>query len=375
MNRTQIQKIVLAFLAVSIPLTVWMWAVRQVIPVSPPVSSDDLYKGVARETNPWLEPWQRWDTPHYQAIAERGYSAFDTALFTPPLYPLLMRSASIFFDGNMLASGRFVASLAFLGYLIAFFFLARLELPAEQDAWRALTYLILFPTAFFLVAAYSESLYLMFVTLSLLSAQKNKWMSAGLFGALAAFTRIPGMLMIVPLGWAAMEAWKRGDRRAWLAPLLGGAGALLFPLYVWLGLGLPPTAILDALNTRGGQLALPGWNLIEAASRILHGQLVGENIFELTFALLFTALTIAIWKKLPRIFGVYAVTMMLFFLARLGSPQPLSGMARYVLEITPAFLILALGGRNPWAHRLITYTSIFGLLFFSAQFAIWGWVG
>ncbi len=30
------------------------------------------YQGVTPETNPWLEVWQRWDTLHYQAIAERG---------------------------------------------------------------------------------------------------------------------------------------------------------------------------------------------------------------------------------------------------------------------------------------------------------------
>ncbi|MEW5941632.1 MAG: mannosyltransferase family protein, partial [Chloroflexota bacterium] len=372
MTRKQVLQIFLVFLAMSAILAVWMWGVRRAFPVPPPESQDDLYKGIPRETNPWLEPWQRWDTPHYQAIAERGYSAFDTALFTPPLYPLLMRLGSALFGGNTLASGLFVSALAFLGYLLAFFLLAKLELPAEKDALRATIYLALFPTAFFLLAAYSESLYLLTATLSLLFARKGKWGVAGLFGGLAALTRVPGALMAIPLGWAAWEAWRKGDRRAWLAPLLAGAGALAFPLYVRLGLGLPPTAILDALNARGGGLTVPGWNLIEAGNRIVHAQLVGENALELAFALLFTALTFAIWKKLPRLYGVYSAAMMLFFLARLGSPQPLSSMARYVLEIVPAFLLLALAGRNPWIHRLVAYASGFGLLFFSAQFAIWG---
>jgi hypothetical protein len=72
---------------------------------------------------------------------------------------------------------------------------------------------------------------------------------------------------------------------------------------------------------------------------------------------------------------VYAVTLMLLFLTRLGSPQPLVSMARYVIEIFPAFLVLAAWGRRPGINRLILYLSWLGLLFFSAQFAIWGWVG
>jgi hypothetical protein len=50
-------------------------------------------------------------------------------------------------------------------------------------------------------------------------------------------------------------------------------------------------------------------------------------------------------------------------------------MARYVLEIFPAFLLLAIWGRSPWVNRLVLTLSLLGLLFFSAQFAIWGWVG
>jgi hypothetical protein len=129
------------------------------------------------------------------------------------------------------------------------------------------------------------------------------------------------------------------------------------------------------LNARGGHLTIPGWNLVEAARRILHGQLLEENLFELSFTILFIVLTVFIWKKLPRIYGIYAAINMLLFLARIGSPQPLVSMTRYVLEIFPAFLILAVWARKPWANRLILYLSWLGLLFFAAQFAIWGWVG
>jgi len=352
-----------------------MWGVRQVLPAIPPGPNPDLYKATPSETDPWLEPWQRWDTPQYQAIAERGYDAFPTALFTPPLYPFLMKWTAPIFNGNTLASGLFISGMAFLACLLAIYRTARNEFEDEKDALRATLYLASFPTAFFLAAAYSESLFLLAAVLCLYSARRSKWLAAGLWGAVAAVARTPGAFLVVPLAYASWDASKCKDWRAWLAPALTGLGALVYPVYVWLGLGRSPLDILVALNTRGGHLAFPGWNMVEAASRILRGQLVEENLIELAFTLLFIVLTIFIWNKLPRLYGVYAVTLMLLFLTRLGSPQPLVSMARYVLEIFPAFLLLAAWGRRPWINRLILYLSWLGLLFFSAQFAIWGWVG
>ena len=374
-DRKALSRIFILFIVLCAILGAWMWAARQISPTNPANVTQDLYKGTAPETNPWLEPWQRWDTLHYQAIAERGYGAFDSALFTPPLFPFLMNVTAPLFGGNTLASGMFISGLAFLACLIAIHQVGKLELGSESDAFRATLFLASFPTAFFLAAAYSESLFLLGAILSLYSARKEHWIAAGLWGAVAAVTRTPGPFLVFPLAYAAWKAWRKGAWRAWLAPLLTGAGAFIFPLYVWLGLGKLPTAILNALNLRGGHLTIPGWNIIEAAIRIVRGQLVEENIIELTFTILFIVLAVFIWKKLPRIYGIYSVTLMLLFLARIGSPQPLVSMARYVVEIFPAFLVFAIWGRKPWPNRIILYLSWLGLLFFSAQFAIWGWVG
>lgn len=356
-------------------LGAWMWGVRQVYPGNPEGITAALYKGVPVETITWLEPWQRWDTPQYQAIAARGYTAFDTALFTPPLFPFLMGRLAPIFGGDTLASGLLIAGLACLAGLLAIFQIAKSEFNDEGTAFRAVLFLAVFPSAFFLYAAYSESLFLAGAMLSLYNARKQRWIAAGLWGALAALTRIPGPLLVVPLAFAAWQARKNGDWRAWLAPLVTALGALIFPIYVWIGLHQSPAAILTASTTRGGRLTIPGWNLFVATSRILKGQLVEENLIELFFTVLFIILIIFLWKKLPRLYGVYSVTLMLFFLARLGSPQPLVSMGRYVLEIFPAFLLLADWGRPAWANRLVLYLSLLGLLFFSAQFAIWGWVG
>ena len=369
-----LSRIFLVFVLFRLVLGVWMWGVRRVSPVDPASISLEMYKGVVREISPWLVPWQRWDTPQYQAIAERGYTAFDTALFTPPLYPLLMHLVAPLFDGNTLLAGLVISGIAGLLCLVIVESMVRFELDDQSDSMRTVLYMISFPTAIFFFAAYTESLFLLAVVASLFAARRAKWVRAGIWGAVAALTRAPGFLLCLPLTYAAWSAWKGGDRKGWLGIAITLMGALMFPVYVWFGLHQPPTAILAAVG-RGGQLTFPGWNIVEAILHILRGQFVAENLIELTFTLLFTFLTILIWKRLPRLYAIYAITFMALFLTRLGSPQPLVSMARYVLEIFPAFLIFAIWGRKPWVNRLILYISWLGLLFFSAQFAIWGWVG
>jgi hypothetical protein len=374
-KQSWILQVLVIFAFLILLLNTWMWGVSQVFPTAALPNISDLYKGVPLEKNPWLKSWQRWDTPQYQAIAERGYDAFDTALFTPPLYPFLIKWTAPLFNRNTLAAGLFLSGMAFLACLLAFHQLAQFEFKDEKDALRATLTLASFPSAFFLAAAYNESLFLLAAIMCLYCSRRNKWMEAGLWGAIAAGTRIPGVVLILPLAYAAWETSKFKDKRAWLAPTLTGMGALVFPAYVWLGLGRSPLDILTALNERGGHLAIPGWNIVEAVNRILQGQLIEENLIELIFTIIYIFLTVYIWKKLPRVYGVYAITMMLLFLTRLGSPQPLVSMARYVIEIFPAFLVLTIWSHSPGINRLILYLSWLGLLFFSAQFAVWGWVG
>jgi hypothetical protein len=86
------------------------------------------YMGVQPINNVWLEVWQRWDTLQYQAVAERGYQAFDTATFTTPLYPFLMKTAGELLGGNTLLGGMLVSNLFCLAALWAFYLLAENEL-------------------------------------------------------------------------------------------------------------------------------------------------------------------------------------------------------------------------------------------------------
>ena len=368
----------LVFLVIRLTLSIWMWGVRQVF--QQPISPDPVlrpYLGVNIETNPWLEPWQRWDAIHYQAIAERGYQAFGGAVFTPPLYPLLVRLLTMLSGTSSLLAGILISNLAFLASLAALYDLIEKETGDSKQARRGLVYLASFPTAFFFLAGYSESLYLLAAILSIYMVKQQKWVWGGIWGAVAALTRLTGALMIVPLAFAAWEKFReKSTFRPWIAPALTLSGALVFPLYTWLDLGYPPWEpwLVQAARSQGG-LAFPGYSLFLALQGIMTGNFVLADLFDAGFLILFLATLPAIFRKLPPIYGIYQTVYLVLYLSRVSHMQALLSTARYVLVLFPAFIIFADWGQRRWVNRVFLYASWIGLLLLSGQFAIWGWVG
>jgi hypothetical protein len=202
-------------------------------------------------------------------------------------------------------------------------------------------------------------------------------MMAGAWGMLATASRLTGALIFIPATWCAWQAWKENKNwKVWLAPTLILLSAISFPLYTWLGLGQSVFAPFQAQSQRfHGGFQFPALNIIKAIQQVFAGNYVSTNVFDVIFIGIFLGLGILVWKQLPRMYGIYYWSFMILYLTRTADVYPLLSMARYVLALFPAFLILARLGFHPSAHRIIVYIFIFGLLFFSAQFAMWGWVG
>lgn len=368
----------LVFLASRILLSVWMVAVQGMFfGDQTPDPANHPYLGVSPEENPWLGTWQRWDTLHYQAIAEGGYQAFENALFVPPLYPLVMRAGGALLGGNSLLAGMIVGNLAYFAALVALGKLSEELLGGEAAAQRAIVYLAIFPTAYFLLAAYTESIFLLAAIMALWKTGQERWVSAGLWAALACLVRLPGVFLLIPLGLAAIrQIIEQKNWRAMWAPVIGGLGAALFPLYIWLFLKLPPWTPLTVQSARfQGGFTFPGYNILLAIRQVADGVFVRANAIEVFFMLVFLAAMAPVVRRLPWPYGVYYLSLMALYLTRTGSTYPLLAMARYVLVLFPFFIWLAEKGENPWVNRAVVYTSFAGLLFMSAQFAIWGWTG
>lgn len=164
----------------------------------------------------WLDRFSAWDSYHFVRIAELGYlppglDCCDQAFF--PGYPLLMRVLSPLTGGSVTAAGLLISLVA--GAVAA----ALLWLLVAEDARgsvgaarRAVWLLALAPTGFFLVAVYTEALFLALALAAWLMGTRRRWWWAGIFAALAAGVRVNGLFLLAGLAVMYAVQWHRDGR-------------------------------------------------------------------------------------------------------------------------------------------------------------------
>ena len=111
------------------------------------------------------------------------------------------------------------------------------EFGSGELAQRTTFYTAIYPGAFFLAAAYNESLFLLTVLLCFLFMRRGQWLSAGFAALLAFLTRIPGIFLVVPLAYAGWQAWRREERKGWVSLVVMGLGTIGWYTYQWFILG------------------------------------------------------------------------------------------------------------------------------------------
>ena len=215
---------------------------------SPSVSSEPLdpVPVPGRAGSPATEGWhnaidatERQDAVWYLRLADAGWSADDASAAFFPLYPLTVRVVGWMLPGDELLAALLVSNLAFFGALLALFALTS-ESYGDRIARRAIVVAAIFPTAFFFLAPYTESLFLFLSVLAFREARHDRWGRVAVFGALAALTRSVGLLLIPAL---LVEAFTRGrgraaGRRALAGRVAGAAAISVGPLswFAWWGL-------------------------------------------------------------------------------------------------------------------------------------------
>lgn len=149
----------------------------------------------------YLTKWKAWDAGLFAIIAEHGYDGLpgqpeDRGLpaFFPGL-PMAMRLVHVVVPDWTL-SGMLISLVAGTVAAIA---LARLAEHEGGTGWVAVLALLLFPTALFLAAGYSESLFLAFAIPAWLAARKGNWPLAALLAAGASCVRITGLFLALAL--------------------------------------------------------------------------------------------------------------------------------------------------------------------------------
>ena len=214
-----------------------------------------------------IDATERQDAVWYLRLAADGWSTEDASAAFFPLYPLTVRAVSWVLPGDNLLAALLVSNLAFLGALLALFALTA-EAFGDRVARRAIVAAAIFPTSFFFLAPYTESLFLLLSLLAFRESRHDRWGRVAVFGALAALTRSVGILLVPALLVEAIWAGRAGGRRALSARLAGAAAIALGPLcwFAWWGLAhgnwLAP---LDAQQHWGRELQPPWVSLGRAA--------------------------------------------------------------------------------------------------------------
>jgi hypothetical protein len=327
------------------------------------------YLGMPPAKNILLSLWQRFDVNWYLKIAARGYDGSDGSTVYFPVYPLLIRSLSFVLPPMFAAT--LISNLALLGVLVLLYRLVSCFTDVSI-ARRALIYFLLFPTSFFLTAAYTESLFLLFVLGSMYAASRRRWGWALTWGAFAALTRLQGVLLVIPL---AYMLWRDSASMSLKKVTLRALPFALIPLST---LGFLGFSSLSLLNTYQGTLharfVFPWENIWATVSVLTSGMGSIVDALNLIVTLGLLGMMFPVWKKLPLEYTLLSLLMLLAPMLRMTTTQPLVSMTRYALAVFPVFIVLAMWGKNPWVNRLVLYSSVLLQLYLSAQFILWGWV-
>ena len=329
-----------------------------------------------------MSPWYRWDTIHYLEIAENGYrsDALDTAW--PPVYPLLIKLFSLGFLPTLIA-GLMVSNIAAIAALILLYLLVT-DIWDESIARDTLFWLSIFPTAFYLVAAYSESLFLVFSLGCLFAFRKNKYLLAACLGSLTVLTRLQGILLILPMAWEIVDAFfKRKERH--FSKYLHYAIPILFILVSFIGFSLYVHFGLHAewpwLKFKTDWKQSLGWpweGIIGNFTSLTFRHITTEfspvsRFYNLILVLIAIMVLILARKKIPVFFLIYSAGMMLSVLTTVDELKLLVGSSRYLLVIFPIMIAYAIIIKKRWKPIFFFFFTASQMLLI-ILFYWWVWV-
>lgn len=304
-----------------------------------------------------LSWWSTQDATQFALIATQGYHGAWLSAYWP-MMPALMHALAPFFGGDPRFSGLLIANVSGFAMLVLLRRLAERELGVET-ARRAILYIAVFPTAFYLFAPYAESLFLALTIGSFVALRERRWLMAGLLGGLATLTKSNGILLTIPFALEFYLAWRAGLARWWRvvfgALIPAGAGA--FALYCWSRFG-DPLAFAHAQSVWHRTAQAPWVTLANAVGGLIHPSSTGgvassHLLLNLAAVVVFIGLLIPIFRMLPMSYGLYSAAVIVYFLifAVAGSTFALQGDGRYVLMVFPAFMVLGALARRRWMHE------------------------
>lgn len=163
----------------------------------------------------FLRRLEIWDCTNYVRIAENGYSGFNidgkySLLVFLPLYPYTAKIINLIIN-NTHISLLLTSALAYAGGCVFLYKTCVMDY-GHSTAKKAVIYTSIFPFAFFFGAMMNESMLFFTTAMTLYFTRRHKWLSAGISGALAALSRMAGILVIIPAAVEWFESCKISEK-------------------------------------------------------------------------------------------------------------------------------------------------------------------
>ncbi|HEU5368140.1 MAG TPA: mannosyltransferase family protein, partial [Ktedonobacterales bacterium] len=340
--------------------------------------------------------WLHWDTVWYLVIAHDGYAAYGSTAFLP-LYPLLIHLLGVMMGGQPLAAALLISTVATFGALLCLYRLAEKLSAVPRAAPWALAVAVFLPVSFFLVAGYTEALFLWAALGALLAFLDGRWGRMALLCVVATLTRHQGLLLsllVVPMCASALLAcvhhgWTGASWRAHLSPLwkpalaaaAGPLAYLAWLLVVGLALRAPlPWEPLVAANGWNLHTTWPGAGVIADLAALAQRSIpspLGLSVPLDAGAAVLAGLTIVFAaRRLPPAIVLYLVSCWCLALVKVQAEGLTVSAARYLLPALPLAVLPGawLASGRPTIRLLWLALGSILLSFLTWEFATGGWI-
>ena len=344
----------------------------------------------------FLEPLRNWDGFWYTLIAERGYEVHPATAAFWPLYPEMLAFLHTFTNWSVPTIGIIISNVTFVAALLLLYRLIVLD-HDETIARRAIWLLVLFPTAFYFSAVYTESLFLLLTVGAIYFARTEHWGWGTLFGALAALTRNTGVLVLLPMGILLVRSHGWDPRRWWriaaqlalvaLAPLLflwhldQVWGDPLLTIHVqdqWARYRAMPWSTIAAafhqldLTWLDQLFTHPTWQMLTSA--YLRWRFAESQTYDLVVTLIFIPIMIYTLIKVRPAYSLYAALVFVLPMLSPSHVHPLMSIPRFVIVLFPFFIALATLLRNRVLYGVVLALFLIQFAALLIQFSTWFWV-
>ncbi|WP_438434607.1 hypothetical protein [Gorillibacterium sp. sgz500922] len=179
--------------------------------------SAKVWSHLMATNTPIVELFNKWDSGWYQSIINEGYmlvpsghekgDAANWAFF--PLYPLLVKLAS---KSSFWSVDIWGIVLSNIFFCVALFFIWIYVFETRNRSTAVITIFLLSygPYSIYFSNLYTESLFILLTIMTFYFLHKEKWLFAGITGALLSATRPTGVLVALSF---IIIMWMKGDNK------------------------------------------------------------------------------------------------------------------------------------------------------------------